>query len=101
MASAIRTGDENERNRLIVLNSSIKGLNKVQIQIIRHIYDNSYKLSAVNISKMVNVPELELRNAVRDLELRGMIIDNGVEPIVWELRELGIAVVKAINVLEV
>lgn len=101
MASAIRTGDKNERNRLIVLNSSIKGLNKVQIQIIRHIYDNSYKLSAVNISKMVNVPELELRNAVRDLELRGMIIDNGVEPTVWELRELGIAVVKAINVLEV
>lgn len=101
MASAIRTGDENERNRLIVLNSSIKGLNKVQVQIIRYIYDNSYKLSAENISKMVNVPELELRNAVRDLELRGMIIDNGEEPTVWKLRELGMAVARAINVLEV
>jgi hypothetical protein len=101
MASAIGTEDENERNRMIVLNSSIKGLNKVQVLIIRYIYDNSCKLSAENISKMVNVPELELRNAVRDLELRGMIIDNGEEPTIWELRELGMAVAKAINVLEV
>lgn len=43
MASAIKTNDENERNRLIVLNSSIKGLNKVQIQIIRCIYNEGGK----------------------------------------------------------
>lgn len=44
---------------------------------------------------MVSVPEMELRNAVRDLELRGMIIDDGTEPTIWELRELGLAVVFA------
>lgn len=101
MASTIRTSDENERNRLMVLNASIKGLNNVQIQIIRCIYNERCKMSAEEISKMVNVPELELRNAVRDLELRGMIIDDGTEPTIWELRELGLAVAKAIDVLEV
>ena len=50
---------------------------------------------------MVTVPEMELRNAVRDLELRGMIIDDGTEPTIWELRELGLAVAKAIDVLDV
>ena len=86
---------------MIVLNSSIKGLNKVQIQIIRCIYNEGGELSAADISKMVSVPEMELRNAVRDLELRGMIIDDGTEPTIWELRELGLAVAKAIDVLEV
>lgn len=100
MASAIKTDDNNERNRLIVLNNSIKGLNKVQIQIIRCIYNAGGKLPATNISKMVKVPEMELRNAVRDLELRGMIIDDETEPTIWELRELGLAVTKAIDVLE-
>lgn len=101
MALAIKTGDEKERNRLIVLNSSIKGLNRVQAQIIRCIYSKGGKLSASDISQMVDVPELELRNAVRDLELRGMIIDNGNEPTVWELRELGLAIAKTFDVLEV
>lgn len=101
MASAIKTNDENERNRLLVLNSSIKGLNKIQLQIIRSIYIEGGKLSATDISKMVSVPEMELRNAVRDLELRGMIIDDGIEPTVWELRELGLAIARTIDILEV
>lgn len=101
MAATIKTGDKNERNRLIVLNNSIKGLNRVQVQIIRCLYGENCVLSAVDISKMVNVPEIELRNAVRDLELRGMIIDNGVEPIVWKLRELGLAIAKSIDGWEV
>lgn len=101
MKSAIKTNDEHERSRLMVLNGSIKGLNKVQVLILRCIYNQEGKLSATDISTMVNVPEKELRNAVRDLELRGMIIDNGIEPTVWELRELGLAVAKAVDVLEV
>lgn len=101
MASVIKTNDKSERNRLMILNSAIKGLNRVQIQIIKYLYNESYNLSASDISKMVNVPEIELRNAVRDLELRGMIIDNGNEPTVWKLRELGIAVAKTINIWEV
>ncbi|MCH5352627.1 MAG: hypothetical protein J1E06_04085 [Acutalibacter sp.] len=102
LASAIKTDDDNERNRLIVLNSSIKGLNSVQVQIVRCLFvEKNGTLSATEISKKVNVPEIDLRNAVRDLELRGMIIDNRTEPTVWKLRELGIAVAKAIDVLEV
>lgn len=101
MASAIKAEDKYERNRLIVLNSSIKGLNMVQVQIIRCLYNENCTLSAVDISEKVNVPEIELRNAVRDLELRGMIIDNGTEPTVWKLRELGLAVAKVIDVWEV
>lgn len=101
MSSVIKTDNENERDRLLVLNSSIKGLNKVQLQIIRIVYFEGGKLSATDISKMVSVPEMELRNAVRDLELRGMIIDNGIEPTVWELRELGFAIAKTIETLEV
>ena len=101
MSLVIKTDNDKERNRLIVFNSSIKGLNKVQVQIIRCIYNKGGSLSASDISKIVDVPELELRNAVRDLELRGMIIDDGTEPTVWVLRELGLAIAKAIDVLEV
>lgn len=101
MASAIKTNDKGERGRLLVLNSAIKGLNRIQIQIIKYLYNEKCNLSASDISKMVNVPEIELRNAVRDLELRGMIIDNGNEPTVWKLRELGIAIAKTINIWEV
>ena len=58
-------------------------------------------LSAHDISEKVNVPELELRNAVRDLELRGIIADNGKEPTVWNLRELGVALAKTITAIEI
>lgn len=96
MASAISASDDSERNRLMVLNNSIKGINKVQVFILKNIYLASGVLSANDISEQVKVPELELRNAVRDLELRGMIVDNGKEPTVWHLRELGLAVAKTI-----
>lgn len=96
MASAISASDDSERNRLMVLNNSIKGINKVQVFILKNIYLASGFLSANDISEQVKVPELELRNAVRDLELRGMIVDNGKEPTVWHLRGLGLAVAKTI-----
>lgn len=54
-------------------------------------------LSAKDISNEVLIPEVELRNAVRDLELKGMIIDNGKEPTIWELRELGYAIAEILN----
>lgn len=101
MASAIKTNDHKEKNRLIVLYDSIKGLNKVQIQIVKYIQKSGGKLSASNISDNVEVPEMELRNAVRDLELRGMIIDDGTEPTVWSLRELGLGIAKMLDDMEV
>lgn len=101
MASAINADNENERNRLIALNNSIKGMNKVQILILKYMYLADGVLSAYNMAEQVKVPELELRNAVRDLELRGMIVDNGDEPTVWNLRELGIAVAKTIKTIDI
>lgn len=104
MASAINASNEEERNRLIVLSNSIKGMNKVQLLILKELYAKRGILSAHDMAECVMVPEFELRNAVRDLELRGMICDNNRELTVWKLRELGIAVaksVKAIDVMEV
>lgn len=101
ISTAIKTTDRKEKNRLIVLYDSIKGLNKVQVQIVKYIRESGGELSASDISENVEVPEMELRNAVRDLELRGMIIDNGTEPTIWSLRELGLAIAKMIEELEV
>lgn len=101
MASAISASNDTERNRLIVLNNSIKGMNKVQVLILKNMHLAGGTLSAHDMSEQVKVPELELRNAVRDLELRGMIVDNGKEPTVWNLRELGIAVAKTIKDIDI
>lgn len=101
MAHTINAKEESERNRLIVLNNAIKGLNKVQALILKHMYHEGGVMSAQEMSEQVRVPELELRNAVRDLELRGMIADNGKEPTIWNLRELGFAVAKTINTIEI
>lgn len=104
IASAISASNDSERNRLIVLSNSIKGMNKVQILILKYMYLVGGTLSAHDMAEQVKVPELELRNAVRDLELRGMIVDNGKEPTVWNLRELGTVLaktIKAIDVMEV
>ena len=104
IASAISASNDSERNRLIVLSNSIKGMNKVQLLILKYMYLAGGTLSAHDMAEQVKVPELELRNAVRDLELRGMIVDNGKEPTVWNLRELGTVLaktIKAIDVMEV
>lgn len=100
MAYAIRADDEFDRNRYIVLYNSIKGINKVQLLILKNMHISGGVLAAKSIAEQVKVPELELRNAVRDLELRGMIVDNGLEPTIWTLRELGTAVAKTICTVE-
>ena len=96
IASMISNPDTEDRKRLNLLSDSIKGLHNVQMQIIKAIALNNNSLSASDISICVGVPEIELRNAVRDLELRGIITDNNSDPTVWELRELGIAISKMI-----
>ena len=92
--SSVITEDEKERRRLVVLYDSIKGMNKVQVELLNLMYKAGGTLSAEDMAKNTGVPEIELRNSVRDLELRGMIIDNGKEPTIWELRELGISIAK-------
>ena len=92
--SSVITEDEKERRRLVVLYDSIKGMNKVQVDLLNLMYEAGGTLSAEDMAKKTGVPEIELRNSVRDLELRGMIIDNGEEPTIWELRELGMSIAK-------
>lgn len=101
IALTISADDEDERNRFILLNNSIKGINKIQLLIIKHIYNSEGVLSANEIAKQIMVPEFELRNAVRDLELRGMIVDDGNEPTVWHIRELGIVLGKTIETFDI
>lgn len=100
LSSAIDAHGEGERNRLVILYESINGLNFVQIQIIMKLYEAGMVLSAKDISFYVGIPELELRNAVRNLELRGIIEDNGSEPTIWHLRELGKAIAEYIKKME-
>ena len=87
------TGYEEEQ-RLIILGTAIKGLNKVQLSIIVENGQRGGQMSADEISSFLSIPEWELRNAVRDLELRGIITDNDTNPTVWYLRELGQALVE-------
>lgn len=101
IASMITEQNSKERRRLLALSESIKGLNSIQVQIIRLIADHDYSLSASEIAIGLDVPEIELRNAVRDMELRGIITDNNSDPTVWELRELGIAINKVVKDMEV
>ncbi len=78
-----------EEQRLIVLGASIKGLNRVQLSIMIEMGNRGGKMSADDIAEFLSIPEWELRNAVRDLELRGIITDNDTYPTIWFLRELG------------
>lgn len=100
IASMIRTKDDKERKRLFVLSEAIKGLNDVQVQIIKLIAEHDNSLSASDIAIQIDIPEVELRNAVRDMELRGVIMDNNSEPTVWELRELGKAIYNVVKEME-
>lgn len=90
--SSVITEDEKESRRLVVLYDSIKGMNKIQVKLLNLMYEAGGTLSAEDMAKNTGVSEIELRNSVRDLELRGMIIDNGEEPTIWRLRELGISI---------
>lgn len=94
LISSVITENEKERRRLVLLYDSIKGMNKVQVELLNLMYEAGGILSAEDMAKNTGVPEVELRNSVRDLELRGMIIDNGEEPTIWELRELGLSIAK-------
>ena len=87
------TGYEEEQ-RLIILGTAIKGLNKVQLSIMIEIGQRGGQMSADEISSFLSIPEWELRNAVRDLELRGIITDNDTNPTIWYLRELGQALLE-------
>ncbi len=83
---------DTDRERLLLLGDALKNMRRTHIKIITALKEHSGILPAKRIAQIVNIPEIELRNTVRDLELRGIIEDNGKEPTIWHLRELGIAI---------
>lgn len=100
LASFFENNNQTEKNRMLVLYQAIKNLNRVQIRILKMLYCSNGTLSAKEIAENILIPEMELRNAVRDLELRGMIIDNGEEPTIWKMRELGKAIAELSKIME-
>ena len=97
MSQLIMQTDDIRHERLMILAAEVKGLRRTQLHILIEIYNNDRMMSASMISEKLGVPEIELRYMVRDLELRGMIEDRNSEPTVWYLRELGIAIAKAMR----
>ena len=92
VADSLRAEDIRELERLQAIAAGLRGLTSIQVEILRALRRSDGRLSASAIATAVGFPEVELRGAVRDLELRGMIKDIGEHPVVWRLRELGIGV---------
>ncbi len=89
IGESIKTKQNYSRERLLILSDSIRNLRHVHLQILKAIFDAGGTLEATSIAEKVNVPIIELRSVVRDLELRGMILDTEKDPIEWKIRELG------------
>lgn len=86
--------ESSDLDRIFIFDDAIQGLRAIHLKILRAIYFADGTLSASDIAKSVNVPEIELRGIVRTLELKGMIKDLEKEPTEWELREMGKALVE-------
>lgn len=93
ISQLIVTNGDVERDRLLIIGQAIKNLNRVHLKVLRSLDQNNGENFAADISEELKIPEIELRNVVRDLEARGMIKDLEVHPIKWKLRELGEVIV--------
>lgn len=87
-----------ERDRLIIISDSLKDLKLIHILVLQSINEEEGVLEATKIADKVKIPEVELRSVVRHLELKGFIKDLEVHPIQWKLRELGIMLLKMIEI---
>lgn len=87
-------GDRVEAERAVMVADSLRGLRATQMRVLQAISANGGELSASDIASAVEIPEVELRGAVRSLEARGMIKDLGVHPVQWRIRELGEGIVR-------
>jgi len=94
------SNSNSEQERLIILIESIRSMTSVHFKILKVIFDNNGIAEASKIALAIQIPEIELRNVVRDLELRGMIKDTQAYPIKWELRELGSSIINFTKIKE-
>lgn len=97
LASCLTTSSNAERERLLILSDSLYNMRTTHILILKALYEVGGILKAKEIADIVDIPEVELRSVVRNLELRGMIKDRGVHPTEWKLRELGKAIIEFSN----
>ncbi len=92
VAETLRSSASQQKERLMIIGDSIRGLRAVHLHVLKVLLDAGGKLRANEMAVAAGIPEIELRSIVRGLELRGMIKDLEKRPIEWELRELGKAV---------
>lgn len=93
-AQSLRAQSTNELERLSLVADSLKSLRPVHVRILLELEAAGGEASARSLADAVGVPEIELRGAVRGLELQGMIKDVEIHPMTWRLRELGEGVVR-------
>lgn len=92
IAEVLQSNSTQENDRVLIIGDAVKNLRSIHLKIISALYSAGGILSASEIAKAVDVPEIELRSVVRDLELRGIILDLGKDPVEWKLRKLGQAI---------
>lgn len=97
LAACIMASSDIERERLLILSDSLDKMRKTHILILKALYDAGGVLKAKEIAEIIDIPEIELRSVVRDLELRGMIKDRNIHPTEWKLRELGKVIIGFAN----
>ncbi len=97
LAACLTASSNKERERLLILSDSLDKMRKTHILILKALYEAGGVLKAKEIAKVIDIPEIELRSVVRDLELRGMIKDRDVHPTEWKLRELGKVIIEFAN----
>lgn len=92
LSEIIVSESEQNRDRMLILADTIRGLRRAHVQIIKGMAQNNNVMNADEMSDLVGLSVVELRSVVRGLELRGILKDLGGEPVAWELRELGQAI---------
>jgi len=97
LRGVVESSEVSDVERLEIVAQSLAGLKSVQVRILLELDSAGGRMSARDISARIDIPEEELRFAVRDLEVRGMIKDGDIHPIEWILRELGAGVVAFVN----
>ena len=81
--------EETKRERVLIVADALKGLRSTHMRILRKLQDSGGVRTASELAADIEIPEVELRGVVRELELRAMIKDVGKHPVEWKLRELG------------
>lgn len=87
-------GEERSNYADMALVDAIGGLSELHLRVLIAVDDAGGRLSPQGIGEEIGVPAEMLRSVVRTLELKGALVDRGEDPMCWEIRELGRALVE-------